>query len=211
MQILTRKDYDFYECSSAFQKSIRRGYEKDAIFFGWELYASGYSKYCWKRLFVIVSEDIGLANNDATLMINTLFQNWETIAAKNIEEASLPFIHAIMYLCRSQKSRIIDEYKIWILKTDYQPPIPDYALDVHTRRGKRMGRDHNFFLEEGQKINNEVDPGTDHSVKDFYAQYLKDYAEKKCPETGYNDKNVTHKSPRDMEQFKREYNQTKLF
>ena len=32
------------------------------------------------------------------------------------------------------------------------PEIPDYALDMHTRRGGKMGRGINHFYEEGSKV-----------------------------------------------------------
>jgi hypothetical protein len=32
------------------------------------------------------------------------------------------------------------------------PTIPDYALDMHTARGSKMGRDLQHFLEEGAKL-----------------------------------------------------------
>ena len=34
--------------------------------------------------------------------------------------------------------------------------IPDYALDIHTRRGKAMGRTIRYFFDEGSKLSNEV-------------------------------------------------------
>ena len=211
MQILTRKDYDFYECSSAMQKCIRRGEEKKALFFALELYNSGYSKYVWKRILIITCEDIGLANKDLPTTIMSLFNMWELIAQKNLEEASMTLIQAILTLCRSEKSRIIDEYKIYLYKTDYCPSIPDYALDVHTRKGKMKGRDHNFFLEEGSKINNEVNTETPEEIKNFYSRYFDDYSNKRCDITGYDNRNVTHKNPKELAQWKKENNQTTMF
>ncbi len=60
---------------------------------------------------------------------------------------------------RSRKSREVDE----LLKIIYPtvelgrefgvklPEIPDYALDMHTRRGGKMGRGIDYFL-EGLKV-----------------------------------------------------------
>ena len=209
--MLTRKDFDFFECSSAFQKSVRRGLEKDALFFAHELYCSGYSQYVWKRILVMTSEDIGLANPDLTTQINSLHNIWIKLSTKDIEEASMPTIQAILMLCRSPKSRLIDEYKIYLFKSAYCPEVPDYALDVHTRQGKIKGRDHKFFLEEGAKIDNEVDVNTPEEVKRFYSRYFTDYANKKCPITGYDYRNVTHKNPKELAQWKKENNQQKMF
>ena len=211
-QILTRKNYDFYECSSAFQKSIRRNNQKEAVFFGMELYLSGYSNYCWKRLLIIASEDVGTANDNSAILVNTLFQNFKMIAEKCIEEASLPFIHAVIHLCETEKTRIIDKWKIFAFKSNFKPQIPDYALDVHTRKGKIMGRNHKDFLTTGQII----EPASTKVVEEdfldeFYHQYFTDYADKKVTITGYDKDNVTHKSTKDLDLWRKQNSQTNLF
>ena len=38
------------------------------------------------------------------------------------------------------------------LLEDFAPTIPDYALDMHTMKGKAMGRGLNHFREEGAKL-----------------------------------------------------------
>ena len=60
-QMTTKKGYDFFEVSSTLQKSIRRGDEETALFFMVELVNSSYDEYVWKRLKIIASEDVGLA------------------------------------------------------------------------------------------------------------------------------------------------------
>ena len=210
-QMLTRKDYDFFECSSAFQKSIRRGDEKKALFFAHELYCSGYAKYVWKRILVMTTEDIGLANPTLSNSINSLHDIWIKLSVKCLEEASMTMIQAVLLLSRSPKSRIVDEYKIFLLKTDYKPEIPDYAIDVHTRKGKIMGRGLDFFLEHGAKIENEIDTKTPKEIKAFYTKYLKDYDSKKVTIVGYDKRNVTHKNPKEMDLWKKHNSQSELF
>ena len=75
-QLLTRKDYDFFESASAMQKAIRRSDEQVALFFSTELYLSGYRKYVWKRLLIIASEDIGLADPNLVTKIVSLKQSF---------------------------------------------------------------------------------------------------------------------------------------
>lgn len=205
-QILTRKNYDFYECASALQKSVRRGIEKDALFFGMELYGSGYSKYLWKRIFIMVSEDVGLANPDLPQRIQALYANWQIIAEKNVNDGTLPIIHAIVELCRSKKSRMLDHAKVWALFTDYRPDVPDYALDTHTRRGKRMGRNLDFFKEVGSVINDELDlqNDLDQFYKEKFEQTLDDWRDGKIDGTGYDPENIVHKNTKEMEKHKRE-------
>ena len=37
------------------------------------------------------------------------------------------------------------------------PEVPDFALDMHTRRGQEMGRDYRYFLEEASKVAPEIE------------------------------------------------------
>ena len=71
-QILTKKGYDFFEVSSSFQKSIRRSIEDDAMYWATELIESNFERFLWKRMFVMVSEDIGLANVDLPRQFQSL-------------------------------------------------------------------------------------------------------------------------------------------
>ena len=57
----TQKGYEFFEVSSAFQKSIRRCMEDEALYWAIELWNSNYKEYVWKRMLIIASEDVGLA------------------------------------------------------------------------------------------------------------------------------------------------------
>lgn len=196
-QIKTRKGYDFFECSSAFQKSVRRGIEKDALFFGVELAGSGYAKYLWRRALIIASEDVGLADPMVAVQAQALYQNWLIIADKNHEEAVIPIINVILLLARAKKSRVVDNAKMFALKSDYAPDVPDYALDTHTRRGKKMGRGLDFFLEHGSKLAN-VNKSIDDPYEPFFNQYITDYDDGVVPITGYDVRNVYHKTIKEM-------------
>lgn len=162
-QILTMKGYDLFEVVSAFQKAIRRGKEDEAMFWGVELHESGFIPYAWKRMIVISTEDIGLANPQAPLMIKTLKEMYEDMAKANDKKKQfrLPYVQAILYLVHSPKSRHTDwALNYWFdshLFDEYNMEIPDYALDIHTRRGKRMGKTITEFFTEGSVIENAKD------------------------------------------------------
>jgi replication-associated recombination protein RarA len=70
-QLKTQNDYDFGEVISALQKSIRRGHELESMFWALELYEK-YGRALWTRLQVICNEDIGIANPQAIILIQTL-------------------------------------------------------------------------------------------------------------------------------------------
>jgi len=172
-QVSTVRGYDFFEVSSAFQKSIRRGEEEDALYWAVELDLSGRAQYVWKRMLVMVSEDIGLAEPHLPATIRALHQTWLDFKAKNDKHKPerLQFIHAVLLLARAKKSRIVDHaicvaYGGGLEERD----IPDYALDKHTRRGKRMGRGFDHFFKECIKLENEPDDLPDEYEED--ARYI---------------------------------------
>ena len=156
-QVLTKKGYDFYEVSSAFQKSIRRCLEHDALYWGIELYESGYKDYCWKRMVIMCSEDVGLGEPSTIVQMMALKESFEYLQRmKDYGAMKLPFTHAIVLLCRSRKSRYID-HAITVNWQNHQEElkgIPDWAFDMHTRRGKAMGRGLQYFYQESCKIAN---------------------------------------------------------
>ena len=156
-QVLTKKGYDFYEVSSAFQKSIRRCLEEDALYWGIELYDSGFKDYCWKRMVIMCSEDVGLGEPSTIVQMMALKESFEYLQRmKDYGAMKLPFTHAIVLLCRSRKSRYIDHAITanWQNHKEEIKAIPDWAFDMHTRRGKAMGRGLKYFYQESCKICN---------------------------------------------------------
>ncbi len=64
------------EVISALQKSIRRGYERAACEFAYEMYITSpqYEEKLWRRLLAISVEDIGMGNPEAAIMVNNFNQ-----------------------------------------------------------------------------------------------------------------------------------------
>jgi len=154
----TPRGYDIYELLSALQKDIRRGNEYQALF--WAVELEGFnSKMLWYRLQVIASEDIGVANPFAPLLIDVLERKYDDARKRNNDSYRLFLTHAVLFLVRSSKSRIVDDLLNVVYgeiqHEDKKLPIPDYALDMHTLRGKKMGRGLEHFFSEGTKLNKE--------------------------------------------------------
>ena len=66
--------------------------------------------------------------------------------------------NAVLAMCRAKKSRIGDEFQIVIYgrrEQGWKLEIPDYALDMHTGRGRNMKRGADHFWSEGVKLDNE--------------------------------------------------------
>lgn len=145
--------YNCAEVASALQKCIRRGLEPDALFWATELDRSNFGEYVWKRLRIISSEDVGLADPLAAPAVRTLYGNWRDQKKKDDTRHAperLFLVHAVMLLCRSAKSRTVDHALI----VNYEGPrpkreIPDFAIDRHTSRGRSRKRGWKHFWEVG--------------------------------------------------------------
>jgi replication-associated recombination protein RarA len=155
---ITKRGYKFDEVASALIKSLRRGLEEEALFWAQEIEESGYYHYIWKRLLIFATEDIGLVDPDAVVRINALAQSYEQI--KKHQQRGLPvegdlLAMAVLYLARASKNREVDEFKNHIEKRKWggwQPEVPDFALDVHTRRGRKEGKTEADWWKEGAEI-----------------------------------------------------------
>lgn len=152
----TRNNLSGDEVISALQKSIRRGKEREACEFAYEMYITSpqFEEKLWRRLLAISVEDIGMGNPNAPLIINNLNQMRKEFQY-NESDRVMFIIHAIRVLCASEKDRSSDLLKNIIIKNfamGYVPTIPDIALDKHTTRGKKMGRGSEHFLKEASQV-----------------------------------------------------------
>lgn len=153
-KIITVNNYDFFECSSAMQKSIRRGLEEEAMFWAVELFESNFAEYVWKRLRIISSEDVGLAEPHISSEIMSLYFLHKEQAKKKDDKnrpERLFLTHAVLMLCRAKKSRLVDWELIrhWNCHNQMLRPIPDYAFDKHNEKGRKLGRGWGHFFDDG--------------------------------------------------------------
>ena len=89
------------ECASAMQKSIRRGLERESLHWATELDLAGYGDYVWRRLRVIASEDVGMADPMALPIAAAAAQAVEFVG---LPEAMHNLSHAVIYLANAPKS-----------------------------------------------------------------------------------------------------------
>ncbi len=154
----TKHGYNFFEVASAFQKSIRRCDEKQAMFWAIELYESGYQRYVWKRMLIMSCEDCGLGEPMTNTIIFNLKQTYDYLVS--LKERSLPeklpFTQAVLQLVHSRKSRFVDLAisVYWQENATKRYEMPDYVFDMHTYKGKAMGRGLDHFYAEAAKVNN---------------------------------------------------------
>jgi replication-associated recombination protein RarA len=152
---LQANGYPFLEVVSALQKEIRRGNEKDAMYWAMCL-VPRQEAYLWRRLLVIVNEDIGIANPTLLSIIPSLRAQFFEFREQGKDGAArLILANAILLMSRSPKCRMADEFQRVCSQrfvTGRRPEIPDYALDNHTYRGRQMGRGVDHWLVEGCRL-----------------------------------------------------------
>ena len=158
-KLMTKKGYTLFEVASAFQKCIRRGMEEDAMYWTVELFNSGYDEYLWKRVRIITSEDIGLANPTLPAVIASLYSSYlEQKKKKDTKHQPerLFITHAVLLLARSEKSRVVDHALLYFWSNHYcvSKQIPSFAYDIHTKEGRRLGFGIDHFFKESTRLTN---------------------------------------------------------
>lgn len=172
MNIITQRGYDLYEVASALQKSIRRADVRLAGYMALELFPR-YSEYCWKRLLTISAED---CYGVITKEITALYDAFHIInkGKKQDELKGRIFISkAVILLCQCKHNRDADLLSNYVYDKKYditdeqiealfdeirseKMTIPEYVYDVHTLKGKRMGKTKaDFFREEQAALANQ--------------------------------------------------------
>jgi replication-associated recombination protein RarA len=175
MILYTKNGYEFYSISSAMQKAIRRNDARLAVFFALELFHSNYAAYVWKRLFTISAEDCA---GFVTQEIEALWQGYQLVNQnqKGDPKGRIFISKAVLLLCAWEKSRDADHAQCLVYdkrmnlteaelthyldaEKDQNIPIPDYAYDVHTRQGKKMGKTKAEFFRDEQAALEPKRPG----------------------------------------------------
>lgn len=145
------------ELISALQKYIRRGKTEEAVLVARELWETDASlvEKAWQRVVVIAVEDIGFGNPSAVSDVDTLRRIAKSLPQRSRDEW-LMLVHAVRTLAESSKDRKTDDLAAWaimVLETGKRSAcIPDYALDVHTKRGQLAGADTLDFLTRSSHV-----------------------------------------------------------
>lgn len=169
--IVSRNGIPGDELVSGLQKSCRRGNVEDAVRIAYEMYITSeqFEDKLWRRLNSICVEDIGFGEPYAPILIHTLDEMRKKFPYSDGDRPMF-FIHAIRYICRCKKERSSDCLKNIVIKEfehGGKPTIPDYAYDMHTKKGREMGRDFEHFL----NVASRVEPVMD-GYDDTYRQKL---------------------------------------
>jgi len=171
--VKTRHGLAADEVISALQKEIRRGNVENAVCLAYEMFTTSdeLAEVMWSRLQVISVEDVGWGDLQAPVIINALYEMQLRQAERKTR--GMFAVHAVRFLATRLKDRSSDELYAWVRQQDaagnLQPVIPDYALDMHTRRGAEMGRGRRYFYEESALVTQELENRHDEYKKRLLA------------------------------------------
>jgi replication-associated recombination protein RarA len=185
--LATLNGYRADEVVSALQKAVRRGDGDGAVYWAHEMNLSGLGAWAWRRLLIITSEDVGLAEPNAPAVVNGLYQISQVLlahqqkpaAGEKVQHPWLELLQATWYLARCPKNReLADMATLFEIRAQRRQflEVPDTALDMHTRRGRAMGRGAAHFEDDSPQgarwVANEVEIDHNQWKTRFYEEWV---------------------------------------
>ncbi len=130
-----------YDVISAFIKSVRGSDPNAAIYYLARMLAGGEEpRFIARRLVILASEDIGLANPNALLLANACF---DTVHKIGMPEARITLAETTIYLATSAKSNsaymAIDKALAQVEHDTTNRPVPLHLRNAPTRLMKNAG------------------------------------------------------------------------
>lgn len=130
-----------YDVISAFIKSVRGSDPNAAIYYLARMLAGGEEpRFIARRLVILASEDIGLANPNALLLANACF---DTVHKIGMPEARITLAETTIYLATSPKSNsaymAINEALAFVSKDTTLRPVPLHLRNAVTDLMKEEG------------------------------------------------------------------------
>ncbi len=181
-----------YDIISAFIKSIRGSDPNGAVYWLARMIEGGEDiKFIARRLLILASEDIGLANPTAMVMANNTFQ---AVSVVGYPEGRLILSQCAIYLATSPKSnaayKAINE-ALALVKQTGSLPVPMHLRNAPTKLMKELGYGedykyaHNYpnnfatqeFLPDAIKETKFFDPGNnkrEYGLREFLKSRWKD-------------------------------------
>ncbi len=130
-----------YDVISAFIKSVRGSDPNAAIYYLARMLAGGEEpRFIARRLVILASEDIGLANPNALLLANACF---DTVHKIGMPEARITLAETTIYLATSAKSNsaymAIDKALAQVEHDTTNRPVPLHLRNAPTKLMKQSG------------------------------------------------------------------------
>lgn len=177
------RGYSRWTLMSALHKSVRKGDERRAAAYALEMASKDKSWHSMtlNYLETIVHEDISVADMPAATYVMTTIRYLRDYYDRKRQVENMGLVNCVLALCRANKchdgvclSEIISgelgclEWRNGV--ENKLPEIPDYCYDMHTKKGKEMGRGVDHFLNECfWDMHNEVDSPYKEEYNDLVA------------------------------------------
>ncbi|MGJ8639513.1 MAG: replication-associated recombination protein A [Opitutaceae bacterium] len=135
-----RNEDEHYDHASAMIKSIRGSDPDAALYWTFKMLQGGEDpRFLARRLTILASEDIGLANSHALTVAVAAFEACEKVG---LPECEFAIAHAVLYLATSPKSNSVTRALSAVKKSLRDEPIqqvPLWLRDAHTKTNKALG------------------------------------------------------------------------
>jgi len=140
MAIYDKKGEMHYDIISAFIKSVRGSDPNAAVYYLARMLDAGEDPlFIARRLRILASEDVGLANPNAMLLANSCFQIVHTIG---MPEARIPLSECTIYLASSPKSNsayMAINQALEVAKQTQSAGVPLYLRNAPTQLMEELG------------------------------------------------------------------------
>ncbi|NBB79341.1 MAG: AAA family ATPase [Verrucomicrobia bacterium] len=135
-----RDEDEHYDHASAMIKSIRGSDPDAALYWTFKMLEGGEDpRFIARRLTILASEDVGLANSHGLTVAMAAFEACEKIGLPECEYA---IAHAVLYLATSPKSNSVTRAMAAVKKHLREQPVqavPPWLRDAHTTTNKALG------------------------------------------------------------------------
>jgi putative ATPase len=141
-----RDEDEHYDHASAMIKSIRGSDPDAALYWTFKMLEGGEDpRFLARRLVILASEDIGLANSHALTVAVAAFEACEKVG---LPECEYNLAHAVLYLATSPKSnsttRAIAAVKKALRKDPVQA-VPAWLRDAHNKTSRALGNGEGYL------------------------------------------------------------------
>lgn len=145
ISVYDKNGEEHYDVISAFIKSVRGSDPNAALYYLARMLSGGEDpKFIARRLVILASEDVGLANPNALLLANACF---DTVNNIGMPEARIPLAEATIYVATSPKSNsayeAINAAMAFVAKDGYRP-VPLHLRNAPTSLMKDLGYGDNY-------------------------------------------------------------------
>lgn len=141
-----RDEDEHYDHASAMIKSIRGSDPDAALYWTFKMLQGGEDpRYIARRLTILASEDVGLANSHALTVAIAAFEASEKVG---MPECEYNLAHAVLYLATSPKSNSVTRAMHAVKKSLRDEPIqavPLWLRDAHTKTNKALGHGKDYL------------------------------------------------------------------